>query len=310
MTSIWSARLAGTALVAALASSFVVGAGEQQQAPMPSDMQRALDKIPPALRYVEGDACCGEPYDIAGRPTNRYQLFVTGAPIDVQLPQSSGAATLSHEEPRFVLAAFQKPGSGATVMPAGLSVTLVATGAATSEAFRLQVVVSAGAHGRLIAPDALALEPLSTRPSSSTPGPQTVLGTISAYSAEFSKDPPPAGTLYRVADAQRQERLKAMRYLLRAADGLAAARRLHPDAAPAEYLEFVKQWSIWTRLENWDLKEFGDELIARAKKDVERARQPWTRDVEQRIRALVPGRWGDVQTVMTTAEILTNTSAR
>lgn len=282
-------RRTGLRIIAALAMTLVTRAEAPQQVTLPPELIDALDLAPPALRYVPREACCGMElgalYEIPGRSTDRYPLFVTGSHIGIQIPPL-----------------VQQPVSpGAT--PSTPSLRLVATGAAGGDAFRIEILAGAATAGRFIASDGLVLEAVSDRAPSSTPDAQTIVTGLEGFSAEFSKDPPPAGTMYRVAPARQQERLKPIRYVLRAADGLGSTRRLRSDRDP-EYLNFVKQWSIWTRLERWDLREFGETFTNLTRKNLESAKQPWTRDIEQRVRALVPGRWGDVQTVLTTADVL------
>ena len=71
-----------------------------------------------------------------------------------------------------------------------------------------------------------------------------------------------------------------------------------PLSDPAEYMDFVKQYAIWTTLEHWDLRTFAEQFTARTKKVFESLKRPWTRDVESQVRAMVPGRWADVQAVV------------
>jgi len=301
----WRSRLAGLATMAATAMPWSAGAGAPQQVALPPELVQALEGAAPALRYVSLDTCCADPmgtvYSMPGKPTGRYQLFITGAPIGIEFPQAAASAAPPAPGPQ------KNVQSGA---PAKASIVFVATGSANGDSFRVQVVPGIDAPGRFIAPEGLVLEPLSDRPLSLAPGVNPVVASLSGFSADMAKDAPPAGTLYRIADAKQQERLKSIRYLVRAADGLASARRLRPDAEPAEYLNFIKQWAIWTRLEQWDLREFTDEFINRTKKSLESRKQPWTRDYEQTIRALIPGRWGDVQIVLTTADVLATTVKR
>jgi hypothetical protein len=285
-------RRAGITAVLAMTVLLATGAGSPQQFALPPELIDVLDLAPPALRYVPGPCCgaeLGAIYDIPGRPTTRYQFFITGTHIGIQSPQATTNAAPVESIP---------------------SVRLIATGAANGEAFRMEIVAGAGSPGRFIAPDGLVLEPLSTPAPSTPPGTNTIATSLEGFATDFSKDPPPAGTMYRVADARQQERLKSIRYLMRAADGLASTRRLHPDGDPTEYLNFIKQWAIWTRIEQWDLREFDEAFTRRSRRTLESLRQPWTRDVEQRVRALVPGRWGDVQAVLTTAEMLVKTPRR
>lgn len=307
----WRNRLAGLATVVAMTLPWRAGAGSPQQITLSPELVDALDSVAPALRHVALDTCCADPlgtiYNMPGRPTSRYQLYITGAPIGIEFPQAAGNLAVPPGR-----GSAQKPGQSdaSAPVPAKASIIFIANGTTNVEPFRIQILPGADAPGRFIAPAGLVLEPLSDRAPAVAPGTKTIEAGLAGFSAEIAKDPPPAGTLYRIADAKQQERLKSIRYLVRAADGLASARRLRPDADPGEYLNFIKQWAIWTRLEQWDLRAFSEEFINRTRKSFESRKQPWTRDLEQTIRPLIPGRWGDVQIVLTTADVLANNTIR
>jgi hypothetical protein len=263
------------------------------------ELQRALDNAQQGLRFAGPSTCCGgDPLGAlysapAARPTSQFQFFVTGAAIDLEIPDSN-ATDGTESQP-----------------PPAPAISLVATGASTGDTFRLQIAGGPGIRGRLVAPDGLVLEPLSIKmPDPSAAAPDTTVRNLPGFSVDVSKPPPPAGTMYRVADARQQDRLKALRQVVRAADNLAAARGLHPDSDPAEYLDFVKQYAIWTALERWDLRTFGEQFTGRMKKNLESLKRPWTRDVEGQIRGLVPGRWADVQAVVNEAGARINNQRR
>src|SRR5205085_919094 len=115
--------------------------------------------------------------------------------------------------------------------------------------------------GLLAAPDGLIVEPFRgparQAPASPAPGTQT----LSAYCSEFGKVVPLPGTMYRVAPPATQEKFKALRYLVRAANQLAEQGLLHPDTNPKSYGDFVKQYAIWSRLEGWDAQKFAQALV-------------------------------------------------
>jgi hypothetical protein len=304
------------------------------------ELQRALDNAQQGLRFAGPSTCCGDPLGAfysapAARPTSQFQFFVTGAPIDLEIPDPTTSPSDNRPPgftaylggsreleppggPRFALATLRRPANEptatdttASVPPPAPAIILVATGASTGDTFRLQVVGGPGVTGRLVASDGLILEPLSIKmPELSGVSADTMVRNLPGFSVDPSKTPPPAGTMYRVADARQQDRLKPLRQLVRAADNLAAARGLHPDSDPAEYLNFVKQYAIWTALERWDLRTFGEQFTARTKKRLETLKRPWTRDVEGQIRGLVPGRWADVQAVVNEAGARINSQRR
>ena len=285
------------------------------------ELRQALDTAEQGLRYTGTSTCCGDPLGTlyampAAAPTRRFQIFITGEPVDERLetvPPRSGAARVPGlldllaryrpgvtRGPRLVRAALQMRSSGTAPFGPGSAptVAIVATGASTGDAFRLQVIGGSG-PGRLLAPDGLVLEPLGVAaplPRESAAG--TTVRNLPGFCAEFSKDPPPPGTMYRVADSRLQQRFKEMRQLLRTTDDLAAASRLHPDSDPREYYDFVKQWAVWTRAERWSARQFGERFIERTKKNLAEMKEPWTSALEREVRALVPGRWGDIQAVI------------
>ena len=211
---------------------------------------------------------------------------------------------LTRPGPRVVLAAYRQPAaappSAQTTGPAVIpSIRVVATGASTGNAFRLEIIGASGAAGRLVAPDGLALQPTGTTvqvPPVSTGS--MVVRDVTGFCAEFGKQPPAAGTVYRVADARIQQRLKPMRQIVRAADRLADAGRLHPDSPAADYLNATKQWAIWVRIGRWKEREFTDRFVERTKENIENVGQRWTGDLEREVRALLPNRWADVQAVL------------
>lgn len=284
--------------------------------------ERAIEDAPPELRFVGSNTRdpVGVPIAAAiGRAASRFQLFVTGASIDATIG-IAGVPPSSLPEPgldfrfagyrprRTSTAAIVAGAAQGTGMARGLTsgdrpvVQLIATGASSGDAFRLEVLGGAGLSGRVLAPDGLVLEALTTSaPLPTDGGSKGVVQRLPAFCAEFAKDPPPAGTVYRVADARQQERLRPMRHLVRTAEQLAREGRLRFDSDPAEYLTFVKQWTIWTRAERWDLGKFGDQFLARTKKNFAELKRPWTRQIEEQVRALVPGRWGDIQAVIRAA---------
>jgi hypothetical protein len=69
-------------------------------------------------------------------------------------------------------------------------------------------------------------------------------------------------------------------------------------------LTATKQWALWTKLEKWDAKKFGDMFLERTKKNLTELKVPVTRELENQIKGLVPGRWRDVQQVLTQAQAM------
>jgi hypothetical protein len=121
---------------------------------------------------------------------------------------------------------------------------------------------------------------------------------IEGYCLEFLKPPPAQGTLYRVANADVQKRFAPMRRVLEVARRLGDAGMLHPDSDPKGYLQFVKQYALWARLENWDVRKFGQNFVERTKQNLKALGRAWTSEIEKQVIAAIPGRWADVQRVL------------
>lgn len=276
-------------------------------------LARSLDAAVPGLRLVDQRTCCGDPLGHllsvpAATVTPKVQLFVTGARInrDVNFsPTGRDDALL----PPLVFAGLARVSwwmSAAEIsqdrrLPQRPTVELVATGASTGDAFVIRVAGQSGYRGQLMASDGLVLEATTRTAPAPRAASTTDVSALQAFCAEFEKPPPASGTVYRVAAPAHQERLKPMRQLFRAADRLAAAGKLHPDSNPQGYLNFVKQYSMWTRLEGWTQAEFVDSFIRKTRETVAAAGRPWSNDAEAQLRKAAPGRWADIQTVIQTA---------
>src|SRR5436190_22198834 len=91
MRESWRNRLAGLATVVAMTVPWPAGAGSPQQIALPPELLEALDSVPPTLRHVALDTCCADPlgtiYNMPGRPTGRYPLYITGTAIGIEFPQ-------------------------------------------------------------------------------------------------------------------------------------------------------------------------------------------------------------------------------
>jgi DNA-binding response OmpR family regulator/cell wall-associated NlpC family hydrolase len=280
--------------------------------------QRALDGAAPGMRVADPSTCCGDPLgEMMVAPnlpvTQKFQVFVSGAPLDVPVPDngiywrefaraeppSAGVRLLSWLLRGLVapLEARQKPARA-------LGVTVVATGASTGAAFVVRVSGGLPGGGRVFAGDALVLEPTTQTAAMPQASPNVTVSPLSGFCAEFQKDQPVPGTVYRVASAPQQARLRPMRRIIRTAGELAQAGKLHPDSTPASYFDFVKQYAVWTRLEKWDREAFNKNFLERTRKNVEGSRQTWTPAIEKQVRSLLPNRWADIQLVLAASDAL------
>lgn len=281
-------------------------------------MQEALDAAPAGIRVADNSTCCGDPLgELMTAPalavTPAYQLFVTGSPIDVPVGGADGGKNDHREfaasrplQSAVELLSWLLRGAIVTIearrQPARLGIAVVATGNSTGDAFVLQVQGDLASGGRVFASDGLVLEPTTQTVAMPRAITGAVVAPLSGFCAEFQKEPPPPGTLYRVAAAPQQQRLKPMRVIMRAATDLAAAGKLHPDSSPEGYFNFVKQYAVWTRLERWNRDQFAENFIARSKKNAAAVKQPWSSAVERQVRALLPSRWADIQAVLQAAD--------
>jgi hypothetical protein len=174
------------------------------------------------------------------------------------------------------------------------TLSIVATGASTGEVFKVHVANAKGQPMHVVAPDGLVLEAVTTKPVTAGPG----AAGIEGYCLDFMKPPPPASTQYRVASEATQKKFAPVRNILRASAKAARDGLLHPDSDPRSYAQFIKQYSLWTHLERWNIQSFGEAFVDRTKKNFQALKRGWTKEVEQAVRAAIPGRWRDIQTVL------------
>jgi hypothetical protein len=162
---------------------------------------------------------------------------------------------------------------------------------------------------KIAVPEGTVLEPVkpgSAQPVSRGSGGGTHLLTkqLTAYCLEFTKLPPDEGMLYRIAPQPTQDRYKPILSVLHAGRMLAASGKLHPDSDPAEYADAIRQYALWSRLENWGEQEFTNEFLEHTKKNAQSMQVKWTKQMEQAILSLAPGRWRDISMVLDSAQKL------
>jgi hypothetical protein len=193
-----------------------------------------------------------------------------------------------------------------------LVVSLVATGGSTGLVLRIQALNNTGIALSLGAPDGLVLQPLKQIAQTAVQKLADKLPTqgLNAYCLDFAKLPPAAGTLYRVADQTLQRRYAPLRNILQAGRELAAQGQLHPDSDPTAYLDAAKQWAVWSRIEKWNAPDFERHFVERTRLNILATRQPWTKELETRVRQLVPNRWHDIQLLLEAADRQGSASAR
>ena len=189
----------------------------------------------------------------------------------------------------------------------GRKYSLVANGTSSGEGLELQVLDPSGKLKKVAMPEGVALEPLersSRRPvaENAPKGANVVTKPVTIYCAEFSKAPPEPGMQYRIAPQAIQQTYAPAKPVLRAGRELAAAGKLHPDSDPKAYVDSIRQYALWTRLEGWDQKRFGDMFVERTKKNAEALHVKWTPQMENALRGAVPGRWNDISQVLQRAD--------
>ena len=191
--------------------------------------------------------------------------------------------------------------------PGGIRYSIVSNGKSSGEAFELRVLDPTGKLKRVAVPEGLVLEPVKRGaarpiPDHAPPGAKLHAVKLSGYCLEFAKQPPEEGMLYRVAPKAVQEQYRPVRGVLRAGREAAHAGKLHPDSEPNEYAEAIGQYALWARLGNWDEQKFGEMFLERSKKNAEAMNVKWTKQLDQAVRALVPGRWRDISMVLDDAQ--------
>jgi len=164
---------------------------------------------------------------------------------------------------------------------------------------------------RLAMPEGVVLEPMKRpegKPMVAKAAQDLLTKQLTAFCLERGKLPPDAGMLYRIAPQAVQDRYKFIRPVLQAGRELAAAGKFHPDSDPGEYANDIRQYSLWAKLENWDEQQFTEKFLEHTKKNADAKQVKWTKQLEQAVLALAPGRWRDVSMVLQEAQRLSQQS--
>lgn len=125
-----------------------------------------------------------------------------------------------------------------------------------------------------------------------------ITATLDAYCLDFLRQPPDLGTVFRIADRELQQRFTPLRDVLQAGRRLYDQGLLNPDSDPEEYFHSIRQWALWSVQENLDMGSFGDAFLEHTRKNFETAGQPWTGEVEELVKSLVPNRWRDIAAIV------------
>jgi len=122
------------------------------------------------------------------------------------------------------------------------------------------------------------------------------------YCLEFLKQPPPAGTAFRIASPATQRRLAPLLRAVGSGAGVREAGLLRPDSDPDQYFHSARQWAIWTLEQKFTRETYERAFIAHTRKAAEAAGRKWTKPIEDAVRALVPNRWEDITRILREAE--------
>jgi len=198
-------------------------------------------------------------------------------------------------------------------IPNQITYALVANGNSSGEALELQVLDPSGRIKQVEVPEGLVLEPLkmgAAQPLSARApqGANLLTKQLTAYCVDYLKLPPQIGMLYRLAPQAVQDKFKPMASVLRAGRELAGKGQFHPDSDPKAYNDSIRQYSLWAKVENWGHEKFGEVFLEKTKQNAVSANVKWTKQMEQAVRGLVPGRWRDISMVLDEAAKLSSTS--
>ena len=188
---------------------------------------------------------------------------------------------------------------------------LTSLGQSTGQAFDLQVFNGSGNSFKLAA-QSLVVEPLKDEVKQqvqrgmqqlirSTANPVTA--KINGYCLEMLKLPPTAGTIFKIASPQLQQRFAPMRKIMDASRRVQQLGQLRPDSNPDGYFNAIRQWSMWTVQEKLNEKTFTNAFVEHTKKLVTGQKQSWTKDAEETIKKAAPNRWNDIQKVLAAAGV-------
>ena len=188
---------------------------------------------------------------------------------------------------------------------------LTSLGQSTGQAFDLQVFNGTGRSFRLAA-QSLVVQPLRDEVKRqvqsgmqqlirSTSNP--VMAKINGYCLEFLKPVPAAGTLFKLAAPEMQNRFAPMRSIMDASRRVQQLGQLRPDSSPDGYFHSIRQWAMWTVEQKLNDKTFANAFVEHTKKAVTAQKQPWSNDTENIIRKAAPNRWNDIQKVLSAAGV-------
>ena len=126
--------------------------------------------------------------------------------------------------------------------------------------------------------------------------------TVEAYCLQRELGIPAEGTVMRIAGRSIQQQFQVERRILYAAREARDGGELHPNTSLESYFHSVLQWALWTHEKGYDRREFEEAFVEHARQNFAQAGRAWNGEVERAVRALVPARWDDVQSILKEAE--------
>jgi hypothetical protein len=200
------------------------------------------------------------------------------------------------------------PYGGAQRGGSPVQMVLTSLGGSTGEALQIQVLnplglpIKLGGNGLVVEPMKRAAQQQVQRAVSQLASKNPVAAKVNGYCLEFLRQPPSAGTMFRIASPELQQRFAPMRRILQAAQRMEKMGLFKPDSDPTEYYHSIKQWALWAKSEKFDVKGFGDAFVEHAKKNLKAAGRQWTSQIETVIRGAVPHRWEQITQVLAMAD--------
>jgi hypothetical protein len=133
------------------------------------------------------------------------------------------------------------------------------------------------------------------------PGPRRTF-KANGYCRDFLIAPPPAGAVFRLADAAEQAEFEPQARVLEAARRLYEENLLNVDSDPEGYFHSIRQWALWTVTEGFDQEEFLSAFSKQVRENLEGRGTAWTDPVAAAVRQHAESRWGDIQQVLERAQ--------
>ena len=187
-----------------------------------------------------------------------------------------------------------------------LTLMFTANGNSQGQAFDLKLI-NRGTRAVRFAGEGLVVEPLRKEAIQAAQREFTKLARgfttarINGYCLDQPLPPPSAGTMFRLAPANVQKQFASVKHLLQGARKLNSEGLLRPDSNPTAYLDFIKQWSVWTEREKWNQSAFVDKWIEHTRKQAAGVGRTLTGADEKTLRSAAPNRWRDISAVIAEA---------